>query len=472
MSNDFTYEYLPLRGIAVETLKFYDVKTKIDGTGRPIAVGFKYPNGSYKVRSLEKKDFWSEGDITKAGLFGRDKFDAAGHKYVTITEGEFDALAIHQVLRNGPVCSVQSSGSAVRDCVADTEWLHQFERIYLAFDNDAAGREAVQRVARLFDYNKIYVVKFDRFKDANEYLEAGETDALRNIWWNAKRYLPETVISSFSEFKSILETPTQLGIPYPWPTLTSMTYGMRRGETVLITAQEGVGKTELMHAIEFQLLKETSHDVGIGAIYLEESKQRHLQALAGLQLKRPVHLPDTNCSVADIQAALEEVVAKDDRLHVYTHFGSDDPGVLLDTSRFMVSARNVHFMCFDHLTMAVSGLAGEDERRALDYLATRLEMMVKELNFGLILVSHVNDLGQTRGSRYIGKVADIRIDAKRNLEAQDPVERNTVYLTVSKNRFCGKTGPAGTLIFDPNTYTLSEPLGFANDNLTAAMVAA
>src|SRR5690348_2133228 len=106
--------------------------------------------------------------------------------------------------------------------------------------------------------------------------------------------------------------------------------------------------------------------------------------------------------------------------------------------------------------MAVSGLAGEDERRALDYFSTRLEMMVKELDFALIMVSHVNDEGRTRGSRYISKIADIRIDATRDTTNPDPVQRNTTELMVSKNRFSGRTGPACKLLFDPQTYTYSE----------------
>jgi twinkle protein len=106
--------------------------------------------------------------------------------------------------------------------------------------------------------------------------------------------------------------------------------------------------------------------------------------------------------------------------------------------------------------MVVSGLGGEDERRALDYFSTRLEMMVKELDFALIMVSHVNDDGRTRGSRYISKVADIRIDITRDIQNPDPVLRNTTHLVVSKNRFSGRTGPACQLLFDPNTFTYSE----------------
>jgi len=453
LDTDFTYEYIPLRGISRETLKFYDIKTKINAEGKPISQGYKYPNGSYKIRNLEQKDFYSQGDIAKAGLFGRDKFAAGSHKYVTITEGELDAASLYQVL-GSPVVSVQSSSSAVRDCGLDIAYLRSFERVYLAMDSDGPGKEATQGVARLFDYDKVYVVKFSNRKDANEYLANGESEELRNIWWNSKKYLPENIISSFAEFNKILQAKTKWGVAYPFPELSKMTYGIRTGETVLITAQEGVGKTELMHAIEYKILKETT--ANLGAIFLEEPERRHLQAIAGLELKQPVHLPDSNVEPSKVIAALKKILGQDERLHVYTQFGSDDPDTFLDAIRFLVSARFCKYILFDHINMAISGLYGEDERRKLDYFATKLETMVKELDFALILVSHVNDDGKTRSSRYIAKIADIRIDAVRNIIAEDTTERNTTYLTVSKNRYAGRTGPADKLIFDPSTYTFME----------------
>ena len=451
----FTYEYLPHRGLTKESLARYEAKTKVNSEGKPISIGFKYPNGSYKIRDLEKKAFTSQGDISKAGLFGRDKFTAGSHKYVTITEGEYDAISLNQVLRT-PVVSVRSSTSARLDASIDRSWLNSFERIYIAFDADESGRTAASNVAKLFDPNKVYDVKFPggARKDASDYVQAGEGDLLTNLWWNAKRYLPDSVISSNAEFKKILEAPVKTGVPYPFPTLNYMTYGIRTGESVLITAQEGVGKTELMHAIEYQLLRET--DSAIGAIFLEEPKRRHLQALAGLHLAKPVHLPDTGVSDSEIFVALTKAVQVDDRLHLYSHFGSDDPEVLIDTIRFLVSGRSCRYVLFDHITMAVSGSSGENERRQLDYLSTRLEMLVKELDFALIMVSHVNDDGLTRGSRNISKVADIRIDLTRDVISPDDRTRNTTNLMVSKNRFCGRTGPAGKLLFDPFTYSYSE----------------
>lgn len=465
LSEDFTYEYISHRGLNTETLKFYDIKTKINSEGKPVSVGFRWPNDTYKVRSLDKKEFFWSPDGSKcsqAGLFGRDKFSQGAHKYVTITEGEYDAASLHQVLR-GPVVSVQSSGSAKRDCTVDYDWLNSFERIYLAFDNDTAGREATRNVAKLFDYNKLYVVRFSKRKDANDYLQAGEGDELKNIWWNSKKYLPESIVSSFAEFEEILKEQKKAGVPYPFRTLNDMTYGIRTGEMVLLTAQEKVGKTSIMHAIEYQLLKETKD--AVGAIFLEEPKRRHLEALAGLELRKPVHLPDHAVDDAVLLGAIKKLVGQDDRLHVYSHFGSDNPEILLDTIRFLVTARSCRYILFDHFTMAVSGLQGEDERRALDYLATRLEMMVKELDFSLIAVSHVNDEGKTRGSRYLTKVADITIQAERDPLAHDLIERNTIHLKIPYNRFAARSGPAGSLRLDPETYLLEEVFDTpANDN--------
>jgi twinkle protein len=454
-NEQFTYEYLPWRGISKETMAFYDAKTKVAADGKPVSIGFKYPNGGYKVRNLVSKDFYSSGEITKAGLYGRDRFTPGDHKYITITEGEIDALSIYEVLK-APAVSVQSASTALRDCSLDRSYLNSYERVYIAFDGDTAGREAAKAVAKLFDYNKVFVVRFTRpdRKDANEFVQRGETDDLRNIWWNSKLFLPDTVTSSFEDFRRILSVPPKRGLSYPFPTLSKMTYGIRTGELVLLKAPEKVGKTALMRSIEHHILKETNENVG--AIFLEEPQDRHLQSLGGLELKRPAHLPDSGCTTDEIIAAVEKVIGRDDRLHLFNHFGSDDPSVLLDTIRFLVVARKCVYILLDHITMLVSGLEGTDERRKLDWFITRLEMLIKELDFSLIAVSHVNDFGQTRGSHLITKVADIVIDASRDTMANDNDTKHTIRLSVPFNRYSCHTGHAGDIVLDPNTYVLTE----------------
>jgi twinkle protein len=459
----YTYEFLPVRGITRATLEFYDVRTKVDPEGRPVSIGFKYPDGKYKVRSLSEKHFkWEPaGDTARTGLFGQDRFTPGAHKYVTITEGEFDALSLHQVLGGTPVVSVQSSVTARRDCTLSRSWINDYERIYLAFDNDPNGQSAKREVARLFDPDKVFDVKFTHRKDANEYLTAREEEDLRKIWWNSKKYLPENITSSLEDFAKELAIAPQMGVPYPFKKLTDMTYGIRTGEIVLVTAQEKVGKTEFMHFLLHNLLKET--DSNVAGIFLEETKRRTLQALAGIELGRPVHLPDSGCTVDQITAACNQVVGRDDRLHLYTHPGNDDPMSLLDGMRFLSAGCGCRYILWDHPGMAVFGMGGDNERVLLDTLATRAALMVKELNFALVVVSHVNDFGQTRGSRYLGKVCDLRIDLTRETGAENPILRRTVNISIPYGRFCSNAGPVGSYLFDPLTQKYVEA---ANDNDT------
>lgn len=462
VTDSFAYEYLGHRGIAKETFARYGVKTKVNAEGKPLADGFIYPNGAVKVRKLDKKQFYWEDngkEASKAGLFGKDKFSSGSHKYVTVTEGEYDALSLYQVLHS-PVVSVQSAASAGSDCVVDRDYLNGFERIYLAFDADDPGREAAANVAKLFDYNKVYYVKFTKRKDANEYLQKGEGEELRQIWWNSTTYRPDNVESTLAEFRAALsKSPGEGWKLYPSSKLNEMTYGIRTSESVLITARTGVGKTELMHAIEYAALKET--DENVGAIYLEEPKGNHLKALAGIHLQRPVHLPDCGVSEHEISAAIDNLVGRDDRLHLYSHFGSDDPRILEDTVRFLVSARGCRLVLLDHLTMVVAGRKEEDERRALDYISTRLTTMTQELDFALIVASHVNANMQARGSMLIEGNCHIHIQLDRDPKDPDPQIRKTTNFFVNKNRPISMTGPAGSLIFDVDKRCYIDP---ANDN--------
>lgn len=463
MEGNFTFEYLPWRNITKDTMEFYRVKTKVNDVGQPVALGYPYSDDSFKVRYLDKKDFNFINHSTALPLFGMAHFSAGQARSITITEGEADALSAFQMLGSKyPVVSIKGATSAKKDCTAARDYLNSFDRIYLAFDNDEPGQKAVKDVASLFDFNKIYHVKLTRFKDANEYLQNNAADEFRNVWFSSRRFLPEGIISSFAEFDKILDTDdTKESAAYPFPTLQGMTYGLRQGECTLFTALEGVGKTEVFRAIEVALCRTTDHNLGI--IHLEENEKRILKGMAGYELGVPCHLPDSGISKEEIKSAYKKIIKRDDRLHAYGHFGSDDPEAIIDKVRFLVSACDCRYVFLDHITMVVTGLPDQEQTKALDYLSTKLAMMVEDLNFGLVFISHVNDEGLTRGSRNISKVAHTWIHMDRNVTTESELERNTTHLTVRKNRFAGRTGPAGRLVFDPSTFILKEGEPNVND---------
>lgn len=439
-------------------MRFFNVVTKVDDNGNPVSIGFPYGEDTYKVRLLAEKDFYAVGQMSQASLFGKEKFNPGSSRAITITEGELDALSVYQML-GYPVVSVRGASSARQDCARAFDYLNSFEKIYLCFDNDEAGQRAVEAVAPLFDFNKVYQVKMSTHKDANEFLEAGEIKEFKNVWWGAKRFLPTGIVSTFAEIEEILKKkPKPLSVDVPFKVLQEKTKGLRVGEILLMKAQEGIGKTELIRAFEYHALKNT--DLNIGIIHVEEDEARLFQGLAGLELKQPVHLNESAVSPGDVASALRGVLKRDERVHVYTYQDNDDPELILDRIRFMVVACGCRFIFLDHMSDLVSGQEeNHDERKKLDYIATKLAHMVKDLQFGLVVISHVNDDGKSRGSRYIQKKAHTILNLTRDTENENPILRNTTYLTLSKNRTVSKTGPAGRLFFDEETWTLSEQTG-------------
>src|SRR5258706_11288489 len=91
-NSEFTYEYLPWRGIDASTFRTYGAKTKINPDGKPIEIGYPERNGSYHIRVREeggKTKTYHKGEY-KPGCFGVDKFIAVGHRHCVIVEGYED----------------------------------------------------------------------------------------------------------------------------------------------------------------------------------------------------------------------------------------------------------------------------------------------------------------------------------------------------------------------------------------------
>lgn len=451
-----TYDFYPHRGISRITMEHYNVLAKFVEE-KPVEVGFIYPNKAVKVRRLDEKKFYSSGPMRDAPLFGQDKFDPGSKKSVTITEGEYDSLAVFEMTRgNTAAVSVKSSSSARTDCIKSRDYLNSFDKIYLCLDNDEPGQRATREIAGLFDFHKVYHVKFHKFKDANEYLEKNGQDDFLECWKHARRFAPDNIISSFEEVeKSLLDSKEdQLG-SYPFRNLNTALYGLHQGEVIVFKGPEGIGKTEIFRAIEHHLLKTTSHSIGI--IHLEEDNGTTVKAIAGYELKAPAVLPDCGLSTQDIMEGYRKAVKDDEgRAHIYSSFETEDENLLLDNIRFLVAAAGCKFIFLDHISWLATGIDSEDERKKLDRISQKLKLLAKELKFCLIMISHVNDEGKTRGSRNITKVANTVVDLNRDLVSVDSLTRSSIYMVIEKARLGGKTGPAGRAIFDDMTGRLED----------------
>ncbi len=448
-----TYKYYSHRSISEKTFEFYNVLTEFLDD-QPTRVAFVYPNKAIKFRDFSEKQFVSEGPMSEAGCFGVDKFDAGSKDSIVIVEGEYDALAAYEMLRgNSAVISVRSAVFAKRDCTRDYDFINSFSKIILALDADTPGQEAARSIAGLFDFSKVYRTVFSRHKDANAYLEAGEADGFVSAIKAAKRYVPEGIINTLPEFaQSLKQAREDILATYPFEGLQERLYGLARGELVCFKGQEGIGKTEVFRALEHHLLKTTKSNIGI--LHLEEDNGTTLRALGGYELGIPAILPDSGVSDSDILTAITKLGGDIGRINIHSSFDIDDENAVIDNIRFLVSAAGCDFIFLDHISWLATGQDDEDERKKLDRISQRLKLLAKELRCWIGFISHVNDLGQTRGSRYLTKVANTVIDLSRDVKS----DNLSLFFLIEKARLGGRTGPAGFAVFDRESYTLRDQL--------------
>ena len=449
------------RGISKSYFEKFGVLTKFDSNDEPVDVAFFYPNGSIEVRNFHEKKFRTVGNIVP-GLYGKNVFDKGSKRVITITEGKYDCISVSQMLREETAAvSVRNAGVARTDCLADWEYINSFEKIVINFDSDEPGQNAARAVAGLFDFKKVFCLKLEKAKDANAYLQADMVGDYCQAWRGVKRYTPDSILSTMSEFKKALEEKAGEKIAdYPFEGLQNKLHGMHQGEVVLWKAEEGVGKTELFRAVENHVLKTTKHSIGL--IHLEESNGITLRGMAGYFAEKPFLSPQMPASNDEVLGVLQEISKDDSRFMLHSSFDVEDEDAFIDNIRFMVVAGQCKVVFLDHISWLATGSdesKQEDERRKLDRIIQRLKLLAEELDFCLNVISHVNDDGKTRGSRYISKAANTVIFLSRNKTSTDEQERIKTHFLIEKARLIGaEEGPAGFAIYNKEKLMLLDPL--------------
>lgn len=420
-----------------------------------------------KVRNIAEKKFHTEGEWGKAVLFGQQLYSSGG-KYVTVVEGEFDALAAFQATGSKwPCVSIRNGASnAIKDCRAAYEWLDSFENIVICFDNDEPGKKAAKEVAELFG-NKAKVFKHEPdMKDACDYTANNKEALFIQKWWQAEAYVPDGIVVGTTLWDLVSRPPEAAQCLYPWDGLNALTYGIRHGELVTITAGSGLGKSQLLREIVWHLLCKT--DDNIGLMFLEESIRKTGLSLMSLAANKPLHLPDTESNEEERKDAFERTLGTG-RVFLFDHFGSSSVDNIVNRVRYMAKAMNCKYIVVDHISIIVSAQENGDERKSIDEIMTKLRMLVQETNIALFAVSHLKrpegkgheegaatSLAQLRGSGSIAQLSDMVLGAERNGQAEDETERNTTYLRVLKNRFSGMTGPACSLLYNKESGRMLE----------------
>jgi twinkle protein len=469
--------YAPLvdRSISKETALKYGVKVVYNSEGQLAQHRYPYHiNNEHvgtKIRYIKDKDFKFEGTMSGSNLFGQQLFKEGG-KYLTIVEGECDAMAAYELLGSKwAVVSIKNGAQgAVRDIKDNIEYVESFDNIVICFDNDKQGKEAARKVASIIKPRKARIVTIPNgHKDANDMLKKNLHADFTRAWWDAKVYTPSGIIRVSDKKSSFLKREKKESVPYPWQGLNKKLIGLRQGELMTLTGGTGLGKSSVTRELEHWLINQTEDNVGI--IALEEDWRRTVDGVLSIEADARLYIDHIRDSYEEGELIkMFDKTFGSDRVFIHAHFGTNDIEDIFSKLRYLIVGCDCRWVVVDHLHMLVSATTEGDERRAIDSIMTRLRSLVEETGAGIILVSHLRrvsgdkghengvnvSLSHLRGSNAIAQLSDCVIALERNQQAEDELEARTTRLRILKSRYTGDVGLATSLVYDKDTGRLSE----------------
>lgn len=395
------------RSISLDTCKFYNYKvgkyTGTIGTGKKqrqcvdewVRIMEWYDEHGKLIMQKIKTQFKEMklfGDTKCKRLWGMDKFQPTDKLFLTVTEGEEDAMAIAEVAGcQYPVVSIPCGvNNAYEILKLNLPYIQKFKHVVLAFDNDEPGQEAINKIlaSDLFEPGKVRVCKFP-LKDANDMLRAGKKKEITDCLFRAKVIEPDHIVTVSQVIDKVMEQP-KCGIEMPWPTWNKWTYGLRFNEITTLVGPSGIGKTEIVKDIVSHLLKQ----MNVGVFSFEQTPADTIRRYAGAKLGLKLQKPGEEWDHDLIKKTAMEF---DNKVFLYDFNGKVSLDDIFHSIRFMAKAKGCRWFVIDNLKSLKVVL---DKEQCTEF-ATRLKSTVKELDIHVMLVSHVNKDG-IRQSTHVG----------------------------------------------------------------------
>lgn len=438
----------------------------------------------YKIRK-HPKSFLSVGETGRTcDLFGQFKFKQAG-KYVLICGGEVDQLSAYQMLREYQLSKAGGEDYAPIAVVSPTigenckkqiqkqyDFLNQFERIIVGFDNDDAGRKATEDVIDVLPRGKVWITNWN-YKDPNEYLVNGKSKEFVRDFYNAEKHTPAGVIASDKIFEEVLKRAESDKLPFA-PFLGGLNEmlagGITYGFIVNILAGSGCGKSALINENVIHWTKKLN--VKVGVVSLEADAGYYGEQLLSRYIGKKIALIDNKedkvkllTSEETKQLAHDLFTSEDGSPSFYILDDRGDFSQLQEKIEELVVAFGVRVIIIDVISDVFAGMTIEQVDKWMQWE----KCLVKQYNCILVNIAHVRKAsgGEQAGSQgaflteesILGsgsqfRSAGINISLQRDKNAEDEIDRNTTYVHLLKSRDTGMTGKACEVFYDLKSHTL------------------
>lgn len=452
------WSYCPTSGKVSEML----VPAYVVEDGEPVLTGYKVR----KVRDRDgkpTKDFYMKGYVGRNNiLFGEGKAIA---DTLIICEGEIDLISVKQMLapleakykRNINVVSSMLGASSTVDALKNSiDFVNKHKKIILCLDSDDAGKEATKKCLDFLPKDKLFTANL-RYKDPNDYLKNKSEEFLAtDVYWNCSPAEEDSIKGSGILLEAMVAAADEGGVELPFfmndlkPYLPYFPYD----SITLVCGSTSIGKTTLLREIILNTVMTTKEMVAV--ISMEASEQKFAQNLGSRILG--VHLNKLSAEeqkkvILENQDKLTEVLYNEDGSSRFLFHDGDfeDINEAIKVINRMVKVKNVRCVILDPIQNLIGNLSNEDQRAFMLFC----EKLKKSHNVLFLFGTHFRKVSQmnksgsdgavlkeddVEGSGSITKSASTIIILSRNKNSEDPVEKNTTYISLPKNREFSDTG--------------------------------
>lgn len=499
------YQILPLnnRKLSAEALEEFGVRvavSEVDGQ-TPELIYYPYTkNGKtvgYKVKLIPKdgqaKRMWSIGDLKDVDFFGWELAKVSNSKKIIITEGEDDAISLRRILIRYTKPEYQDSipavvslphgaAAAARDIGRFTAALSRFKEVVFCFDDDEAGRKAVE--ASMLAYPAAVSATLP-CKDANECLVKGHAKAAFSaVTFNTSKPKNTQLVLGGDLHEAAREVAQYGELTWPWDHINEKTRGIRYGETIYIGAGVKMGKGEIRNALAAHFIKK--HDVKVFVCSPEEGNKKTYKLIAGKLSGKVFHDPDKEFDYEAYDKAGEILKDRLAMVNLYQHLGWET----LKTDIIAAVGWGAKAIFIDPITNLTNGIDSGEANTKLQEIAQDLAAMALNYNIVIFLFCHLkapegnigketreksyrnghyiglgncpHELGgdvvsaQFAGSRAMMRSCNMMLGLEGNKDSDlEPEIKNTRQLVLLEDREFGETGKF-QLYWNPETTLFGE----------------
>lgn len=446
----------------------WGISALLDEAGNVKFYQYDLPNGLQKVRRVNPKEdryVYPDGKkIPRVPIVGGHLWDKSQSTTAVIVEGELDAPSADFMLNDGMKTQhhvYYIPGAGIPNDAKQREQIYEelrgYDRIILAFEHDDAGKKAKETLATMFP-KQVRISELGLHKDANDYLKAGDVKEFKRSVRNYSHYTPEYIYNGETALVKVWEDSEQeFFVPTPFEGLNKLIKGIPLGFMTLIVGAEGLGKSELLRSICWEVLKQAKDKYPVSLTMFEEANKDIIKGFCSYNEGWNFKDPDKVVTLADAKPTIEFL---SDNFFITDFYKARDE---MSVESFMAKIEYLHFICgvryffIDPINQLRSDVPGETVVHFLDSLAMNLSRFCVDNKCAVVYTAHANDDGDVRDSRMLAKQAGIRINVYRDINSDSEYERNKTFLEVKKNRPFSRLGKAGYLEFDFNSFTLRDP---------------